>query len=255
MIVVFDLDGTICFDGKEIEKSLIGAIKDLENHGYTIVFASARPIRDMMPLLKQDFFENFFIGGNGAIVKENETLKVLKSIDHESFECIKSVINRWDLDFVIDDSWDYSMRNRNDALSKINDKIDALHLAKNIPLDKIKSPVKTILLNLPSSQYENILSEIQKLPIEIVRHRGSLSLDITAKGIDKYTAFKRFFNPKEAVVFGNDENDRALLMQAKNAIIVGENPQLRDLTGLFIPENIKTILKTIASLKEKAWEN
>ncbi len=52
MRYVFDVDGTLCFDGITIDPALIHALKKLERDGDTIIFASARPIRDLLPVVK-----------------------------------------------------------------------------------------------------------------------------------------------------------------------------------------------------------
>lgn len=45
MIIVFDVDGTICFNGQYIEDELSNQIASLQKK-HNIIFASARPIRD-----------------------------------------------------------------------------------------------------------------------------------------------------------------------------------------------------------------
>ena len=53
MIFVFDLDGTISFSGREIAPDIIAELKKIEELGHQIVFASARPIRDLLPVLPE----------------------------------------------------------------------------------------------------------------------------------------------------------------------------------------------------------
>lgn len=60
MIYVFDIDGTICFNGKNINSTLIKKIKELEENN-EVLFASARPIRDLLPVVKA-FESNTLIG-------------------------------------------------------------------------------------------------------------------------------------------------------------------------------------------------
>ena len=51
MNFVFDIDGTLCFNGKTIDQAIVDALNKLLEHGHTITFASARPIRDLVPVL------------------------------------------------------------------------------------------------------------------------------------------------------------------------------------------------------------
>ncbi|MDU7269678.1 MAG: HAD hydrolase family protein, partial [Staphylococcus lugdunensis] len=46
MNFVFDIDGTLCFDGQHIDNRIISRLKQLQSYGHQVIFASARPIRD-----------------------------------------------------------------------------------------------------------------------------------------------------------------------------------------------------------------
>jgi len=50
---VFDLDGTICFKGQPLSASITSALEDCLQHGHDVIFASARPIRDLLPVLPE----------------------------------------------------------------------------------------------------------------------------------------------------------------------------------------------------------
>ncbi|GBG94686.1 hypothetical protein LFYK43_11450 [Ligilactobacillus salitolerans] len=52
MKFVFDIDGTISFNGQKIEKPIVRAINSISNNGKNAIFASARPIRDLLPLVR-----------------------------------------------------------------------------------------------------------------------------------------------------------------------------------------------------------
>ncbi|WP_280954061.1 HAD hydrolase family protein [Lactococcus protaetiae] len=75
MIFVFDIDGTICFNGVKIADDILSALTALEKHGHQLVFASARPVRDMLPLLA-NFSENFLIGGTVRLFGKMNRLKL-----------------------------------------------------------------------------------------------------------------------------------------------------------------------------------
>lgn len=222
MIVVFDLDGTISFNGTSIERTLIKSIKDLEMKGNQIIFASARPIRDMYPLLKADFEDNFYIGGNGSIIKEGNTIKISRKIDPFSVDYLKNMVEEYHLDYLVDDEWNYSLKNGNDKLAQINEKVDAQNLAENISIENIQNPIKFVLLNIPTNKFETIYQRVKKLSVEIVKHEGTNSIDITAQNVNKYTTFRKYFPDAEYIAFGNDENDVTLLENSKIAVVVGK---------------------------------
>ncbi|MEC1535480.1 HAD hydrolase family protein [Bacillus sonorensis] len=53
MNFVFDLDGTICFEGQPVSEHLLMAFEELKAQGHEVIFASARPIRDLLPVLHE----------------------------------------------------------------------------------------------------------------------------------------------------------------------------------------------------------
>lgn len=51
MKFIFDLDGTICFKGQPLTTEILQAFQKLEADGHDLMIASARPIRDIYPVL------------------------------------------------------------------------------------------------------------------------------------------------------------------------------------------------------------
>ncbi|GFH40481.1 HAD hydrolase family protein [Lactococcus insecticola] len=128
--IVFDLYGTIVFDGKNIPEDIKHLLKyKLSNH--EIIFASARPIRDMTGILT-DFLDHTWIGGNGSIVKQNHKIHVENVIKTKDFSTIKTVIEKNNLDYLIDDEWDYAYKISGDR--NILEKVDQEKIAKRIRL-------------------------------------------------------------------------------------------------------------------------
>ena len=67
MHFIFDIDGTICFNGRTISPAIQDALDSLRQHGHQLGFASARPYRDILPLLDARFHDALIIGANGAM--------------------------------------------------------------------------------------------------------------------------------------------------------------------------------------------
>ena len=66
MHFVFDLDGTICFDGFTIEASIKEALEQASDFGHELLFASARSYRDCIDVLGESLSQNMVIGINGV---------------------------------------------------------------------------------------------------------------------------------------------------------------------------------------------
>ena len=68
MRFVFDIDGTLCFDGRLIDQTIIDTLLQLQHDGHELIFASARPIRGLLPVLPSVFHRHTLIGANGAMI-------------------------------------------------------------------------------------------------------------------------------------------------------------------------------------------
>lgn len=73
---IFDLDGTISIDGQIVDEVIGKKIQKLLNHN-EVVFASARPIRDILSLLPASLHRCLMVGCNGAMAYKNGQLYFL----------------------------------------------------------------------------------------------------------------------------------------------------------------------------------
>ena len=219
MKVVFDIDGTISFDGRRIDDQIVSQINQLPIDRHQLVFASARPIRDLLPIVGE-FADTALVGGNGAIVSQGGDIRVIRPIPTENFELVKQLIARYGLDYVIDDKWNYAARVQQE--SPIRKQLDPGHLAQNVDLRTITQPIKMILLNLKDRQLAEISQTLRRrTTLAIVEHRGEHNIDLTAAGINKYTTFQILFPHEKFIAFGNDDNDRQLLQHAERSVWIG----------------------------------
>ncbi|AQL55977.1 HAD-IIB family hydrolase [Abyssicoccus albus] len=220
MIFVFDVDGTICFDGQTIENSIKEAIFKIREH-HDVVFASARPIRDLLPVVNE-FNGCTLIGGNGSIVSKNDEIEVMDYISDHDYSFIKKLIKDYSLNYIIDGSFDYSAKIPKDNM--IAKQLDPANLAHNIGMDEIRKPIKIILIGIAEEYYEKISNLIKASGdgLSINFHDAERNIDITSTGINKYTTFKRLFGETEYIAFGNDINDYELLKHAQQAHYVSD---------------------------------
>ncbi|MHD0398722.1 HAD-IIB family hydrolase [Staphylococcus simulans] len=221
MIFVMDVDGTVCFNGRFIEDVLHNELERIARK-HQIIFASARPIRDLIPVVKG--FENkILVGGNGSIVSNNKEVSVIKSISTNEFSNIKRLIIENDLEYIIDGSFDYSAKVSPN--NKIYRQLDPDSLAKNIKMDDIVEPIKIILVNLEDNMFNYVKKNLEKMDqfLSVNYHKNDNNIDITAKNINKYTTLKKIINTDDYIAYGNDVNDYELLKHAKKAYFVGNN--------------------------------
>lgn len=246
MIFVFDIDGTICFDGVRIPKRIEEQLKRLLQKDHKIVFASARPIRDMLPLLGGDLKTQLLIGGNGSIVSEHSVIQVQNYIPTAEYERLKSFIKKYDIDYLMDGDWNYSKRIR--TVSAIESKIDPGHLAANVPMEAINNCIKMILLNMKKETYRTVKDRLAQENLEIIEHSEELNIDITAKGINKYETLKKFIGEQDYICFGNDHNDIELMRHAKYSVCVGNHSSVSLLADKTLSANERFITEEIHRL-------
>jgi Cof subfamily protein (haloacid dehalogenase superfamily) len=220
MNFVFDLDGTICFKGKPLSSRINTALQALEKEGHTVIFASARPIRDMLPVLDEYFHRHTLIGGNGALISEEGTITFAKSFSEEQIEYIKRVISDHKAACLIDGKWNYSYTG-SDSHPILNN-LDPQKRAANISLDDHTSIVKVLILT--AEDKNDLLEKLSALDIVIHMHRGEDVIDISPKGIHKLAAIQRLTG--NYIAFGNDANDIQLFKGASRSIMIGHHAEL-----------------------------
>ncbi|WP_419153865.1 HAD-IIB family hydrolase [Weissella viridescens] len=254
MHFIFDVDGTISFNGTKISDSIILKLKEIEQNGAEVSFASARPIRDLIPIIPGFESEHLLIGGNGSIVQSPDNdISVMQPMDETTFITIKKLIDKYSLDYVIDDFWNYSAKIK--AGNKILKQLDPSGLAENTNIGNIKSPIKIILVNIAAEKYDEVLSSLKGMTtLNVIEHSGESSIDITTAGVNKFTTLRQYTD-EEYIAFGNDSNDLELLKNAKKSIWVdSENDRLSylDLKPDFIvPATDNDLIEIIDLVNEK----
>lgn len=244
--VVFDLDGTICFDGKTIDTNIIDSIKELMNEN-KIIFASARPIRDIMPVLKSDKSLRTcdLIGGNGSIVKKAGKIYSEK-IGTGDIEKIyhKSQIKGHKL--LVDSEWDYFYNG--DEEHELYKKVDSDNLAQNVDLKSLDKIIKIVLIYNENESSADILKDYGEVleNYKINRYENEKMIDIIPRNTDKHTALVNNFGiaKEDYIAFGNDINDVELLTNAKAGYIIGNNLTIESCRNIK-REEITKILENI----------
>ncbi|MGZ0075667.1 HAD hydrolase family protein [Staphylococcus aureus] len=109
MRFVFDIDGTLCFDGRLIDQTIIDTLLQLQHDGHELIFASA-PVRFVIccQFLPSVFHQHTLIGANGAMISQQSKISVIKPIHTDTYHHILKIIQKYELDYIIDDDWNYA---------------------------------------------------------------------------------------------------------------------------------------------------
>lgn len=219
MDFVFDLDGTICFKGKPISTKISESLKTIREKGNRIIVASARPIRDIYPVLPQWMHSLDMIGGNGAFIKRNGMIQVT------TFDCIeelKSLIEKYNLNYLADGKWDYAYTGPNHHPIRLN--IDKNRIAKNVgTIHRLEAVAKLVLF----TNDKQVIEQLKQLPVEIHIHSGENIIDISPLHIHKWSGLQRLdVIERHFIAFGNDANDISMFENAWHTVMVGHHEHL-----------------------------
>lgn len=214
MNFVFDIDGTLCFDGKTIGLSIVEALNELSACGHDVIFASARPIRDLVPVLPLHFKTGKLVGGNGCFISENEKIKA-NFFTPCLQEQLYTIIKKHQLTYLADGEWDYSFTGSFDhpIYKNIN------HCsAKNVSINELQKICKLVLFKPTPT----IIEELSQLPVCITAYKNENAIDISPLGINKVYGLEKLL-VKDFIAFGNDSNDQCLFEKAQFSVCVGSN--------------------------------
>lgn len=214
MNFVFDIDGTLCFDGKTIDHTIIDALTTLREEGHHVIFASARPIRDLLPLLPATFRMYPLVGGNGCFTSQNGFITTT-TFSADVLNALQNIIDTHQLTYLADDKWDYAYTG--DVAHLIYKNIDK-RSAKNVAISQLQHVCKLVLFQ-PSQQ---VLAALAPLPVSMTTYKNEQAIDISPLGINKVAGLK-LLNIDNFIAFGNDSNDQCLFEHATYSVCVGDN--------------------------------
>ncbi|CAM3537450.1 HAD-IIB family hydrolase [Marinicrinis lubricantis] len=223
MYFIFDLDGTICFGGKPVSEKILRALDHLKREGHEAIFASARPIRDMLPVIHERFHLHRMIGGNGSLMSENGKVVDAQSFSENERHALLDLIHKYHATYLIDGDWDYAYTGSSNHPILRN--VDPAGRARSVSLDRLDAMVKALILT--SDDQEKLAKEIAVLGVTIHEHRNEGVLDVSPAGIHKWSAIKQLgVEQGSFIAFGNDANDVTMFEHAGYRVRIGDHPLL-----------------------------
>ena len=248
MTYIFDLDGTICFDGKCISQSITRSLHLLLDKGHRVIFASARSIRDMLPVLPESFHNLELIGANGVLISQNGNVRQIAQFTPQQKLHLSSLMAHYQVQGLIDGTWHYHFwQNRIHPLFSL---IDALNLAQHKNLEDLGSWTKALILS--ANDMEALRQELQQHNFNVYCHQNENALDISPDKTNKFMALQHLENPvatQSYTAFGNDHNDLMLLKHAQTSYQIGEHTILDNITHQQL-KNQNAVEETLAILSE-----
>lgn len=254
MNFIFDLDGTICFKGRPISTKILDCLLELQQAGHFIGFASARPCRDMLPVLDERFANHLLIGANGAMTYHNGTLQSCVPLPTLLVKEIMTIVDDYHATYLIDDKWNYAFNCPPDHPFLMN--IDGNKLANRVDVDHIETLLKILVLSC--DHFDVLSSRLKKLDVTLHDHSTEGILDITYSGVNKMAALQQWgIQEDHMICFGNDMNDIPMFQKAYYSVLIGEYEPLLPFARkqIVVDEQVEqNIIATLQELAKKEFD-
>ncbi|MGS2805226.1 HAD-IIB family hydrolase [Nocardia sp. MW-W600-9] len=241
--VVFDIDGTLCFDGRTIDDRILAAIEECERAEYHPVFASARPIRDLLPVLDGAFASATLIGGNGSLVSANGQVQARAAFDAFVLRALMDAVEQFDATYLADGPWDYAYTGAHDH--PIRGRVDQGSLAQMVELTDLPEVVKFLVLG--ANDMPALAAAGRDLGLTVNHHLEEGIIDFAPGSTTKWEALESLGHTNY-VAFGNDLNDFDLLKNAERAVRVGSHSSLDTVAHVTISADPAAVAAEISLL-------
>ena len=217
---IFDIDGTLARGGKPIEPAIYASIEKLRDT-HQVIFASARPVRDILPMLPEHFHDALIVGCNGGMVWQEGEFKTLHLFPPEELAVILGYLREHNVPYILDGAWHYAFSAAHHPfqayVASLSDHEKPEHVLEAEGITKI-----LILDSRVRESLEAYLNE-RSVTYHVTPHTKDNLFDLTPHRDDKYLTLRaQGVDFGSAAAFGNDANDFAMLRHAAVSVFVGE---------------------------------
>ncbi|MFC0598565.1 HAD family hydrolase [Streptomyces palmae] len=240
---VFDIDGTLCFDGRTIDSRILAAIEVCERAGHQVVFASARPVRDILPVLDGAFPDAPLIGGNGSLVSLDGQVRARAAFAPGELGRLLVEVERFRAGYLADGPWDYAYTGPADH--PIRSRVDQGNLARRVELADLPAVVKFLVVE--ATDLPALAEAGRTLGMSVNHHLDEGIIDFAPGTTTKWEALTSL-GIQEYNAFGNDINDLDLLRNARHSVRVGAHPGLEGIAGVTVAPDPEAVAAEISRL-------
>lgn len=254
MKFIFDLDGTLSFDGMTMAKCLEEALLQAHHYGHEVIFATARSYRDCLAILQGDLRQETVIGLNGSQVYQKGRLVAEYSLPKAALFAILDLCQTYNIPYFIDDAFNYAVHYP-DKIPFMSF-VDPMKLAKPVAVEDMLKPSKAVLA---LAEHQDVLEAISYHldmldSLDLDYHANEQCLYINPKGVTKASTLLTIIS-SDYVAFGNDQNDIPLFKEALYAVQIGDLLFLDPYADERLPADSQTIAQRLIWLFEKFETN
>lgn len=248
---VFDLDGTIVYNGKPVDEKFNQLLLDIKDAGHQIIYATGRSFRDFIPVIPEWSVGEPSVVFGGGLVIANDEIKFQQFIDETYLHEIIEFLEKNHVHYLVDGQSNFYHPSKEHWLYqdivKLTGKVKA-ESAHHVICD---GAYKILILDF------EWLSHFQQFIIDkaltIKCHFYDKCFDIMPANVNKYNGLSILSLPEanNIYVFGNDQNDLELMQNLPNSIMLGHHQELSKYAKIQIPynddlfTNFKTVINVI----------
>lgn len=273
-LVAIDLDGTMLTSYGTVTENTKKTIKETINKGIDVIIASGRPIDSIKTIAKEIGSENYFIGGNGALIYDikkeqiiyekymtkDKVLEIIKICEENSIaynvytektilatalkynvlyyhkENLKKEENKKTNISIVENMYDYIKNLKDEKFIKITI-CDESQSVFNSILRKLKQVEDIEVLEVSHMSRKMIRQGTEEIPIEYYY------TEISLKDVDKWTAIeylmeKLNIKKEEIMTMGDNVNDKKMIEEAGCGIAMkGSTPLVTEIADYITDTN------------------
>jgi hypothetical protein len=231
---VFDLDGTLIYQGRPLEKAFEQALKDIQQAGHRIIFATGRSYRDFVPVLPDWCTDLPAVLFGGGLVLEEGIIRHQRFLAADDLNEVVTSLEDNKVNYLVDGHRSYYHPPCEHWL--FDDIVKISGQLRDHTLDTIASDGAYKIMVLDDQWLEYFSQKIAPRELIIKHHSYDRCFDILPAKVNKYLGLSELTLPlsQNIFIFGNDLNDLELFQEFPNSIMFGAHPQLQKYAKLQI---------------------
>ncbi|GAA1389545.1 Cof-type HAD-IIB family hydrolase [Kitasatospora putterlickiae] len=238
---VLDIDGTLRYDGRTIDRRILAAVEACERAGQRLVFASARPVRDLLPVLDGAFPAATLIGGNGSLVSDDGRVRARAAFEPDDLGELLVAAGLYRAGHLADGPCDYACTGPADR--PILGRVDEGRLARRVDLADL--PAVVTFLVADATDLAALAEAGRVLGMTVNHHLGEPTVDFAPGATDMWEALTSL-GIEEYNAFGDDINDLDLPRHARHAVRGGAHPGLDGVAGVTVAADPGTVAEEVS---------
>jgi Cof subfamily protein (haloacid dehalogenase superfamily) len=248
---VFDLDGTIIYDGKPLTPEFEKILLEIKAAGHEVIFATGRSWRDFVPVIPSWCAkEPSVVFGGGLVIKDQEIRRQHFLSEFDLADIVEFLENNH-VPYLVDGRSEYYHPHNEHWLYQ--DIIELTGQKKSGTIDNIISDGAYKVLVLDEKLLDYFHEFIKRRNLVIKYHFYDKCFDVMPAQVNKYLGFCDLgeYDSNNVFVFGNDHNDLELMQELPNSIMLGHHQELQKYAKIRIDydddllNNLTTVVSTI----------